>query len=287
MITQVSKWLAVLVVFVLGFIMLGAVHQPSSAQPIDLPDEVRIRCEADEAACRYRLQLPGDDINIEIRRDGLLPTAVPSTIRLPGPTITIRPPRVTVRATIPGPVRTVPGPTRTVRPPRATVTLPGETRTETFVRPGPTVTVRPQPVGPSQAPAPPAEIAPRVTVTDGAPQITATSTVEPTATVTDETQVTETEILPPGGGQLGGPRATISPEPKTDIPGIQFPDLIPDLDSPGPVQTVGLSIIGLISLVTIVLGAMYAGYVLGWKESDKNNANFLSSLRDQLAIKKK
>jgi hypothetical protein len=291
MIMRVFKiFLIILAVMVMAFVLLGAVHQPSSATPVDpLPERVEIRCEADEPVCRFKLKLPGDDMDIEVLRQGPLPTVVPSTIRVPGPTVTIRPPRATVR--VPGPVRTVPGPvrTRTVRPPRATVTLPGEVRTETSVRPGPTVTIRPDPIGPSQAPEPPAEIAPRITVTDGAPQITATSRPRPTVTITDSPapRITVTdEFIAPTTGQTPPSRGTLGQEPKTDIPGIQFPDLVPDLSDPGPVQTVGLSIIGIIAMLTLVLGAMYVGYTLGWKDSDKSNAGFLRSLRDQLAMKK-
>lgn len=286
------KLILILTVVVLGFMMLGMAHQPSSATTLpDLPEEVRIRCEADELLCRYRLQLPGDDIDIEVLRQGPLPTAAPSTIRIPPRTVTVRPPRATVR--VPGPVRAVPGPTSTVRGPVRVVPGPTETATEIrrnrVVVPGPTetITVVPEAVQPSSVP----QGAPGVPGVAGAPapQITATSRPRPTITVTDGFNgptVTQTEIAPPGTGQTSSPRGTLTPEPKTDIPGIQFPDLIPDLSSPGPVQTVGLSLIGLIAFITLAVGAMYVGYMLGWKESDKNNASFLRSLRDQLAVKK-
>lgn len=151
-----------------------------------------------------------------------------------------------VEVTLPGDTVTVriPGQEQTIRVPGPTVTqrveVPGAT--QTIEVPGETRTIEQSPQGRperSQAPAP------------------------PTVTVTESPDITE-------GGQGGTTPATIEPD---DDGGVTLPEV--DLSTG---QAIGLGVLGVLGLVFIVLLGMYAGYYMGYKDSDKAEAKFLTSL---------
>ena len=147
------------------------------------------------------------------------------------------------------PTVTVPGPTVTLPPPpRVTVTVPGPTHTVTA--PGGTQTIS----GPTQ------------TVTQ-----TTKPTNGPTALPTETVTVS-------GGLDTSATTVTATPRQPEPTSGTLDPDS-GVLDSVPPVVVkagVGVGIIALLA-VLILLG-MYGGYYIGYKDSDKADANFFRAL---------
>lgn len=175
-------------------------------------------------------------------------------VLVPGPTVTLPPETITlppIRETITLPP--LPAPTRTVTVPGAprptqTVTIPGPTQ----IIPGPTETV----TTPSQ----------ERTVTNF------TTFVLPgkTATVT-ETPPVETETV------FVRPTRQPRPDHATIAPGEIFIDP-PALTIP---QAAGIGAATLVFLLGLVVLALWGGYIVGYKDSDRENRQFLAALRDQ------
>lgn len=156
-----------------------------------------------------------------------------------------------VEVTVTAPPIRIPGPTQTVtvRPPRATVRAPGPT-----VRiPGPTQTVT---------------VVPEVPQPTGQPA--------PTRTVTET--VTPTPTPPPAPRQEADQTDIVRPEPSED--GFFRFDFDPfdDEVTAGEV-TVGLgAILGLLGLILL---ALVAGYILGYKDKEKKETDFMRALLER------
>ena len=107
--------------------------------------------------------------------------------------------------------------------------------------------------------------------------------------------------------RVGTPRATktvtVRPHPRAPVPGQNHTKFIPRTKHSAPAEPqpkdkkpnpidfgdgkititeVGIGVITTIIIAGLLLLAMYGGYILGYKDSDKANAKFLSSLRDQI-----
>lgn len=154
----------------------------------------------------------------------------------------------------------------------------------------PTVTLPPLPavtIGPIRIPGP--------TVTETATVTSPPRNTTETETVTIEPEpetVTETVTVEPEPERLPGPTVTVPGEPgqatteyvrvepDTDVspPDTSILPGVPD----GPVEKTLIGGLSLIVLLAIVLGALYAGYIMGYKDSDKDNVSFLRSLRDNI-----
>lgn len=146
-----------------------------------------------------------------------------------------------VQVTLPPVTVTLPGATATVRVPGPTVKVPGP--------PGPTATVTQIVPG-----------APGATITR-APQ---TVTASPTATVTENPTVSPSGQPTTDGGTIG---------PDSNDTVLTFPKV--ELNTP---EAVGLGIGAILFLMLLILLGMWAGYYLGYKDSEKNEANFLKTL---------
>jgi virulence-associated protein VagC len=156
----------------------------------------------------------------------------------PAPPVTITPPRATATVRVPQPQATV---TETVRVP-VEIQLPGGTTT--IIRPGEgrTVTAQPRPNAPET--------------------VTASALPAPTQTVT---------LAPERSRQPATEGDTI--DPGNDNPDLRIPEV--ELDAP-EAAALGLGVLAIIAAL-IVLG-MWAGYYMGYKDSDKAEAKFLKSL---------
>lgn len=177
------------------------------------------------------------------------------------PTVTLPP--LVVRTTAPGTVTT------------RTVEVPGNTRTVTR-------TAQPEPQG-------------IVTVTRTAspePRITsaptATRTINPTVTATSTATATATSTVT-APGQTETSYVTVAPaptqvaEPGTDrntfIP-LPFPE-----DNPVLKAVVGTGYI--LAFLALLILTMWLGYYLGYKNSDRENSNFLKLISDQMLLRKR
>ena len=263
MIRTVKRWSAVAAVWLLAFALLGLA--PTNANTPPRPDRVRVECRADEPTCEFRIDIPGlsgsGGIDVEVVRVGPLPTAAPSTIRVPGP------------------VRTI---IRTVRPPRQTIirTAPPETIFRTRTAPPPprrTVTAPPRTVTATP---------PRQTVTVGPPQVTATSRPRPTVTITAEPVIPQSTSDELAGSPEAPPSPSPSRQPPTDrdtlSPEAPEPDVVlPRIELSYP-QVVAFSLVGLLILMGIILAALIAGYYLGWDDEKRKSRKFYDALRDEL-----
>jgi len=148
----------------------------------------------------------------------------------------------------------LPGPTVTLPPlPGVTVTIeaPVETSTIEVPVPGPTQSVT-------------------VTAAPGAPE-----TITVTETVTEESSPTS---LPSSTGQVDNEDGTLVPDtaPEADDPLVD----IPDIDSPAEAVAWGA---GLLAVLTgLALLFLYIGYVIGYKDSDSANADFIAAMLRRL-----
>lgn len=146
----------------------------------------------------------------------------------------------------------IPGPTKTktveVPGPTKTETVPGPTvtETETVEVPGPTRTERVEVPGPV-----------RTETVKPEPQPTVTETTTETVTVTKEVEVDK---------------------PEED--GVLF-----DPPPVSPVEAVGYSSLALIVLCGLIILGLWLGYLLGYKDKERNETRFLSALRDQFYYK--
>lgn len=128
---------------------------------------------------------------------------------------------------------------------------------------------------------------PTKTVTETVPSKTETVTVEgPTQIETvreTETIAASPSALPTQSarpvGQTPTEYVTVTSKPEQrDTPD----DLLPD--SPQEVVETGVGII--IALIMMIL-ALWAGYVIGYKDSDKENTNFVRAMRDNILTRNK
>jgi hypothetical protein len=150
-----------------------------------------------------------------------------------------------------------PGPTVTLPP------LPGATITVHVPGPVETATVRVPVPGPTQS----------VTATQTLSGPTSTVTVSgPTKSVTANSTQTATVTASESSGQVGNGGATMDPTPVVNDPVIS----IPNIETPAQAAVVGLGLLAL--LTAIVLLGLYAGYVLGYKDADKENAGFMKAM---------
>jgi hypothetical protein len=83
---------------------------------------------------------------------------------------------------------------------------------------------------------------------------------------------TETVTAEPTGQPATTP-GTIEPTPSDDLRPQIFPEV--DLGTPG---AVGLGFFSILLISTLILIGMYAGYYLGYKDGDKEEAKFLRAL---------
>lgn len=141
------------------------------------------------------------------------------------------------------------------------VTLPGQPPI-TIRIPGETQTVRPPPVTKTVTPD-----GPTATVTDRVPNRTQTVTVTPGAT---------SDVTP--GGQDGGEGDTIEPEEN---------DPIDFGDDDVTIQEVGLGTLAIFLLVGLVLLAMWGGYYIGYRDADRENADFMDALLTKTVRKRR
>jgi len=144
-----------------------------------------------------------------------------------------------------------PGPTVEVTLPQQTVTVhvPGPSSVQTIRVPVP---------GPTQS----------VTVTE--PVVGPTKTVHETEHSTETSTITATATITKSTGQVDNGGGTIDHEPST------HGGPIPQIDTPAKAAVLGLGL--LIILLAIVLLGLYLGYILGYKDSDRANANFMNAL---------
>ena len=198
----------------------------------------------DAAPVSCKANPTGHRVDIECKAAGVV--VLKLSVPIPDDTITLPPvtlPPVKVTATVTAPPR----PPVTIQATK-TVHVPGPTRTQFLGGSTATVTATP-----------------RASSTQGVPLpgITrATATVTKTVTV---------KSLPSG-----------QPKPSHDTLGPDhsiIPDIpIIDFSGSGPVQKATLGFVAIITLIALVLLSMYAGYYLGFKDSNRNEAKFLDAL---------
>ena len=156
-----------------------------------------------------------------------------------------------------------PLPTITIKP--DPIIIPGPTETTTIKPPPVTVTV-PGPEAPQET----------VTVTPEPEVVTETPDAVPEETVTETTSPSPT-------GQPTDDGGTIAPDDNGESdffsPDIDFGDGNPT------VGEVGLGILTLLALVGLLLLSMYLGYILGYKDKERKDTDFLRALLDTVKSK--
>lgn len=208
-------------------------------------------------AAECYLEALGSSNNFRVVCTGLTPSEIEAGIVsgevfviLPTETVTLPPlPPVTTTQPAPPPVTITdivktPGPTTTVTlvGPTSTATITQPGDTETFYLPGPARTVQ-------------------------GPVVTKTAEPSPNPTVTETETATETvtQIVTP-------------------IPEIDTPTDSNVLFDPPPltvVETVGYSALALLLLCGLIVFGLWLGYILGYKDSRREEMKFLDALRDQ------
>jgi len=145
--------------------------------------------------------------------------------------------------------------TKTIKIPGPTITKVPDpiVRTEKIIVPGPTKTIYTQ----AEAPAP--QVVTRTVEVPG-PTETTTVTASPTPTASPTGQPTpESDTMEPDTG-----------------PAIDFGD-----GDTTPAE-VGIGILTLLALVGLILLALYAGYILGYKDKERTDTNFMRALLDSV-----
>lgn len=153
---------------------------------------------------------------------------------------------------------TLPGQTVTVKVP-----LPAETETVRVPVPGGTKTV--EVPGPTQTVTVPVEV-------NGPTETVTVRPGEPTAAPSAPTETVTTTVTP-DPRQNATDDATIEPAPEDDDTVVTIPGV--DLN---PAEAVGIGTLALIIVAALILLGMYAGYYMGYKDSDKAEAKFYRSL---------
>lgn len=144
--------------------------------------------------------------------------------------------------------------TVTVRP--DPIIVPGPTSTQTITPPPVTVTAPPQPVQT-------VTVAPRpVTVTpDAVPNETVTVTTTPSASPTRQPE---------------GDDGTIAPDESVGPKAVDFGD------GNITIFELGIGLASLLALVGLILLAMYAGYILGYRDKEAKDTRFMRALLDSV-----
>jgi hypothetical protein len=242
-----------LVMSPLAFAAPGPNNPPVPVPPNVPLQRVELRCEAGERVCDFRISLnSGGNIDVVVRRVGQLPRKPPRVIRVPGPVRrivkTVTPPPRIIRRTIrPEPRVITRTRTRTIRPAPRTVTPPPVTVTENA---GPPIINRPRPTTTVTAPPPVQSTADAPGLPRPVRTVTAQPAETPTRTRTETVTETETKFL-----------------------------RIPILTA----ATVG---IGLVILgIALALLALYAVYVLGYKQGESQDARNFSTLLGEIRRK--
>jgi hypothetical protein len=150
--------------------------------------------------------------------------------------------------------KSVPGPTQTVTVPGPTVTMGPPAPNTTIFQPGKTATV----------------FIPRQTVT-----VRAT----PDASVGPYTAPPETRFAQPATRQDSKGRATMKPDKIT-------PFTIDIGDGDFTTAEAAVSLATLLALGALILAGMYAGYYIGYKDSEREDTNFMRALLDEAKIRR-
>lgn len=169
---------------------------------------------------------------------------ITNTIEIPGPTVTLPAATVTVPVIVPGPTVKVPGNTLAL----PGVTIPGVRVTETLREPTATVT--------------------KTVTAESIKTVTAAPRPrrEPLSTPT----ALDTVSAAGSGGQESSDDDTISGEQPTTNTVYSDKEIITTV-------TTGVLLLSLLGLL-----ALYMGYVIGYKDRERSEKNFLSALRDQM-----
>lgn len=150
--------------------------------------------------------------------------------------------------------------------------VPGDPVTIKVPLPQETVTVRNPVPGPTQ------------TVTEPGTNNGPTATV----TIRDPAQPGETVTVRPNGGPVPTvtETTTVTPDPRQDGTEDATIDSAPEEDAAvtlpeinlSPPEAVGLGTLALLLIAGLILLGMYAGYYLGYKDSEKREAKFIRSI---------
>lgn len=257
---RIGSVLMLLVMLVIG---IPLVNSSNSTATANTPIEA-VSCKIDRVTGSV-----AHIVCVDILGNVLPPGLNVSLPSLPEQTVTLPPIVTTETVEIPGPTVTIPGPTETVTIaaptvtlpplPNATITLPGVTLPP-ITLPGPTSTVT---------------IIPGSTLT---PRATRTVTVETTKTASP---ITKTETVTASPSPAPTVTATVTATPR------QEPDQGDTIES-GPtiirpqdlttIEQVGLGFLAILAIAGLIIGGMWSGYYLGFKESDAKEANFLKAL---------
>lgn len=143
-----------------------------------------------------------------------------------------------------------------------------------------TVTVKPDPIIISGPTSTQTVTPPPVTVTTTVPGPTVTQTAAPetvTATpdsVPDETVTETTSVSPSETGQDQSGDGTLGSNESDDTPAIDFGD--------GDITIIeaGIGFLTLLALVGLLLLTLYAGYILGYKDRERKDTDFMRALLD-------
>lgn len=270
-----TAWL--LVVSLVSMSILIAGFHPSAANTsvkctltsLGASPNVVVQCYNAEGA-----EINPSDIQVAEIVSGVVTVVVDNVqeIEVPGPTATVT--ETVTETPTPAPTVTLPplpGPTVTISPrPQPTITIPGPTATitkilppiiefERTIIPGPTRTV----------------FVPGPTRTVTGPVVTETATPFPlpAKTVTATATETITERAVP----------TRQPPPRRDtMDDDRFFRFDIDLgDRSLSAGELGIGLLTLLALVAVVLMAMYGGYVLGYKDQEQQDTDFIRALLDR------
>lgn len=96
----------------------------------------------------------------------------------------------------------------------------------------------------------------------------------PTETVTETTTITASPT-----GQAVPEDGSVTPDAE-EGPAIDFGD------GDTTIEEVGLGLLSIIALVGLLLLALYGGYVLGWKDKEKRDTDFMGALLDQAKLRR-
>lgn len=125
---------------------------------------------------------------------------------------------------------------------------------------------------PSPTPQPQPSPGPTKNATLPTPAPEATRAPETPAATPRETAEEPLQTVSPGPRQTPSPTATIEPPPVDDTV-LSIPEIELDI-----AEAVGIGTLGLLLLTGLFLLGMYAGYYMGYKDSDKAEAKFYKSL---------
>jgi hypothetical protein len=159
---------------------------------------------------------------------------------------------------------TIPAPTAPPAPavPTVTVTVPGPT--QTVYRPGKKIEVP----GPTKT-IYYAEIETRTKYLPYPKPVFLTETVTASGQPNQTSATVGSAPSPSSGEETSGGNDTASPFSKV------------------PAKIIGISTLTALALLALILLGMYIGYYIGYKDSDKENANFMAALSDSIIVRGK